>query len=300
MATATTQDQQAQGSGFSLPNIPTNIPNIPGMPKTRDALHKGEDYLKQLGKQMLKQAVQKIGAFLAANPEIVAILLAIAAVIIFFIIIFIAITGQGNSSTNGIGAQPGPPPTQGVSEVVYCQGREAWSSQVYNDGTIASAGCVPTSMAMVLSSYGGTTYNPGQIATMFHNNGWDYGPGSGQKGTNPWRITSAWLNSIGFQRAQADIVNSYKSPAYLSTKQLQLIKSYTDAGWLLLAAVDGYNLPTRVNGPHEVVIEDFDPQTNIITVRDPNSPNCRSGKPVSFNVSNIRWYLIIPVKVKST
>jgi len=98
MATAATQDQQSQGNGFSLPNIPTSMPNIPGMPKVGDLLHKGEDYLKQLGKQMLKQAVQKIGVFLAANPEIVAILLAIAAVIIFFIIIFIAITGQGNST----------------------------------------------------------------------------------------------------------------------------------------------------------------------------------------------------------
>jgi hypothetical protein len=243
------------------------------------------------------QKVQAVGTFIVATWEFWLIVLVIIVIVALFLVIITTIMGSSNGALPS--PQPGPPPAQTPSEVVYCQGREKWSSQAYNDGNIAKTGCVPTSMAMVLSSYGGTIYDPGQIATMFHNNGWDYGPGSGQKGTNPWRITSAWLNSMGFQRAQADVVNSSKSPVYLDTKQLQLIKNYTDAGWLLLAAVDGHNLPTHVNGPHEVVIEDFDPQTNIITVRDPNSPNCRSGKPVSFNVSNIRWYLIIPVKIKS-
>src|ERR1035437_4253635 len=52
-------------------------------------------------------------------------------------------------------AQPGPPPSQSPSEVAYCQGREAWSSQPYDSGNIGGTGCVPTSMAMILSSYGG-------------------------------------------------------------------------------------------------------------------------------------------------
>ena len=203
--------------------------------------------------------VQAAATFIAATWEAWLIGIVIAVIVILFLVIITTIMGSSNGITPPTPSPaPGPPPAQIPNEVVYCQGREKWSSQAYNDGNIAKTGCVPTSMAMVLSSYGGTTYDPGQIATMFHNNGWDYGPGSGQKGTNPWRITSAWLNSMGFQRAQADVVNSSKSPTYLNTKQLQLIKNYADAGWLLLAAVDGYNLPTRVNGPHEVVIEDFD------------------------------------------
>lgn len=195
-------------------------------------------------------------------------------------------------------ATAGPAPVQSPNEVVYCQGRESWSSQAYDDGNIGTTGCVPTSTAMVLSSYGGTTYTPGQIATMFHNNHWDYLAGSGQRGTNPWDISSTWLNSLGFKRAQADVANNYKTGVILNANQLQLIKNYTDAGWLLLAAVDGHNLPTRVNGLHEIVIEGINLQTDVVTVRDPNSPNCRVGKPVSFNALNIRWYLIMPVKIK--
>lgn len=195
-------------------------------------------------------------------------------------------------------AQPGPPPSQSPSEVVYCQGREAWSSQPYDSGNVGGTGCVPASMAMILSSYGGTIYNPGQVATMMHDNGWDYGPQSGLAGTNPWRITNAWLNSLGFQRAQTDIVNNWRSDVFLNTNQLQQIKNYTDSGWLMISAANGVNLPTRVNGGHEVVIESADPQANTITIRDPNSPNCRSGKTVTFSASNVGWWLITPVKIK--
>jgi hypothetical protein len=193
-----------------------------------------------------------------------------------------------------------PKPSQSPSQVVYCQARESWSSQVYDDGNIASTGCAPTSMSMILSSYGGTTYDPGQVATMFHNNGWDYLPGNKDswKGTNPWEISGTWLNTLGFKRAQADIVNNLKSDVFLDTNQLQQIKNYADSGWLMLSAANGVNLPTSVNGGHEVVIENADPQANTITIRDPNSPNCRSGKTVTFSASNVGWWLITPVKIK--
>jgi hypothetical protein len=242
------------------------------------------------------RTAQAVGAFIAATWEFWLIVLVIIIIVALFLVIITTILGQNNN--NGVGAQPGPPPVQAPNEVVYCQAREAWSNQPYNDGTIASTGCAPTSMAMILSSYGGTSYTPGQIATMFHDNGWDWRAGSGRRGTNPWRITSSWLDSMGFKRAQADIVNNLRHGVILNTKQLEQIENYTDAGWLLLAAVDGRNLPTRVNGGHEVVIENANLQANTITIRDPNDRNCRSGKTVTINASNVEWILITPIKVK--
>jgi len=251
----------------------------------------------------IQMAISAIST-LVSTAEIWIPALIIGIAILLFVIFIVVIIGQNNSPNQGgqqamPSAQPGPPPTQGPSEVVYCQGGESWSKQVFDNGTIAKTGCVPTSMAMILSSYGMTQYNPGQVATIFDNNGWTYGPGSGNFGTNPWKINGAWLNSVGFKRAQTDIVNNWRTATILSANQLQQIKNYTDSGWLLLSAVDGHNLPTRVNGGHEVVIENADPQANTITIRDPNDRNCRSGKTVTFNAANVGWFLITPVKINS-
>lgn len=195
--------------------------------------------------------------------------------------------GEGNSSPSAT-LSPGQKP----SEKFYCQWGQSWSNQSYDSGTVGGMGCAPTSMAMILSSFG-VNKNPGEVATMFHNNGWDWRPGSGLLGTNPWRVTGSWLNSLGLDRAQSDIVNNDQGTSSIN---LASIKNYTDAGWLLYAAIHGRNLPVPVNGGHQIVIENADPSSKTVTIRDPN--NCANGIS-TIPVSDIYlWYLVTPIRIK--
>lgn len=279
----------------------SNLPN-PINNKISQAKNQAENFIKNKAEMMAKQAAQKLLQKAAMTPQFwigVAIVVGIVILIALFLTIFTTILGGQQQKGVLASITLSPAPTQQrPSQVVYCQWDRRWSDQVYNDGTVGNTGCVPTSMAMILSSYGGTTYNPGQVATMFHALGWDYDPGSGYQGTNPWDITSTWLSTMGFKRAQSDIVNNWRMPVYLSNTQVQQIKNYTDAGWLLMAAVDGHNLPTPVDGGHEVVIQSADPIANTITIRDPNSPACRSGRTVTIDASSVPWYLITPIMIK--
>lgn len=54
----------------------------------------------------------------------------------------------------------------------YKQYEGSYSENHYWDGNIASDGCGPSSVAIVLSGYG-LDYNPGDVVDMFHNNGHD-------------------------------------------------------------------------------------------------------------------------------
>ena len=181
-----------------------------------------------------------------SNPAGWAILAIALIFVITFFVLFggapVAVGGNpSNSPTPSSSTLPGgsPRPTlipgQKPNEVFYCQWGQSWSGQAYDSGTIGGTGCAPTSMAMIFSSYG-VTKTPGDMATLFQQNGWDWSPGSGLLGTNPWAVTQAWLNSMGFERAQTDIVSSAGGTS-LSAQSLQLIKSYTDAGWLLYTAL---------------------------------------------------------------
>jgi hypothetical protein len=143
-------------------------------------------------------------------------------------------------------------------------------------------------MAMILSSYG-SIKTPGDISTIFHQNGWDWLPGSGHAGTNPWAtVNQTWLNSMGFQRAQTDIVNS---PGGTTSLNLQTVKNYTDAGWLLYTAVYW----PKIGGGHQIVIENANPSAGTITIRDPNS--CPDGIS-TIPASGYLWYLITPIRIK--
>ena len=105
----TTDDQQqSQGGGFSLPNIPTNIP---GMPKVGDVLQKGGKKVEQVIAQGAKKLLQKA----AFTPEFwigVGIAIVILIVIALFLIIITTIVGGSNGNPLP-SPEPGPPPTQG-------------------------------------------------------------------------------------------------------------------------------------------------------------------------------------------
>ncbi len=175
--------------------------------------------------------------------------------------------------------------TKTPSQVLYCQWQTGsnWRDKAYDSGTVASTGCSPTSMAMIFSSYG-VTKTPGEIADIFTQQGWAWQNGSGHKGTKAWLAAdTAWLSSMGFERAQSDI-------GYTSNLDLRIVKNYTDKGWLMFAAVEWPGI-----GGHQVVIQDANPATGQVTVRDPNS--CPNGI-VTRSSAGLTWYSVVPIRIK--
>jgi hypothetical protein len=68
----------------------------------------------------------------------------------------------------------------------------------------------------------------------------------------------------------------------------------------MLAAVDGKNLPTPVDGGHTIVIETADTTKGTVTIRDPYDSHCAltSGQDITINANSIGWWLITPIKIK--
>lgn len=240
-------------------------------------------------------AAEGAGALAGAGGPVT---VGIAAVLLVVVIILFsggapsAVVGGEPTDTASPSASFSPGPTlapgQKPNEVFYCQWQGAWRDQPYDTSTVAHTGCSPTSMAMIFSSYG-ITKTPGDIATIFHQKGWDWLPGSGHVGTNPWAtINRAWLNSMGLERAQTDIVNNSSGTTSLN---LQTVKNYTDAGWLLYTAVYW----PKISGGHQIVIESANPSTGTITIRDPN--DCPNGIR-TISASGYLWYLITPIRIK--
>lgn len=189
-------------------------------------------------------------------------------------------------------------PGEKPREVIYCQGKDApWANQKYSVSTMRQTGCSPTSMAMILSSYG-VTKTPGEIAIIFQQKGWDWPPGNlsceNSDGTarqcrgTRFSLTTdpSWLESMGFEKAQVDIARK------TSAINLATVKKITDAGWLLYAAV---NWPEIGGGGHQIVIQGADPASGKIFLRDPN--DCKRGI-ITRGVSDLYWHSVVPIRVK--
>jgi hypothetical protein len=137
MATDITQDQQSQGSGFSLPNIPTGMPNMPGMPKTRDLLRKGGQKMEQVASRAAEKLLQKA----ALTPQFwigVAIVLAILVVVALFLIIITTIVGGSNGGT------PTPAPTAAPGPAPVSNNILSWGQQISNSLQTYPTSCYGT------------------------------------------------------------------------------------------------------------------------------------------------------------
>ncbi len=121
---------------------------------------------------------------------------------------------------------------------------------------IVSNGCTPTSVAMVLASFGDTEWNPRNTALV---NG---GAGCLCGGSGFNRDFSSWVRTQGYTIGQTLVVQGMPFKAARA-------KSLIDAGYIIIAAADiRYNRSQNKHGAHAFVITDIDTSGNA-TVYDP-------------------------------
>ncbi len=196
--------------------------------------------------------------------------------------------GSGSSSTPpGSGCKASP------TNKFYCQWGQSYSSRRFDSGTIASTGCGPTSLAMIMSSYC-DTHGPAEIAADFDTNGWSNLPGSGRTGTSFWTFSTQkdnWFKSLGYEDPHVNLKSGSQSINYTQAK------SYLSNGYLLFAGA--YWPP--INGGHSFVVDDVRINSSggvDIHVRDPNGCTSLSNefKWYSAYLGGTGWYWLVPVR----
>ena len=225
---------------------------------------------------------------------------AIIGVVLLVVVIIVLFFGGGAPTANGGDlSSPTPSATSSgslagtPSGVYYCQWSGPWKNQSYDDGTVGTVGCTVTATAMILSSYG-ANHSPGEIATDFHNNNWDWLPGNqygyhGSKIPN-WPQFKTWVDSMGFTWPGVDVSGS-------QTINFDAAQKFINSGCLLLAA--SYWAP--IQGGHGYVVQDVNKAAGTMTVRDPNNgPFCRGQShdnviTVSTRVGGTGWYYLVPI-----
>lgn len=223
-----------------------------------NALSKG-----RLGKGALSaarsaaSAARGVGA-LAATSEIWGPI-AIALIIILVPTFLIVLGGQGAAS------ETTSPPFTNEGTIIstnfnsyFCQGASKWQSSSCN---LAAYGCSPTSMAMILNSFG-TVISPPEVSNRYFD-------GAGCRGATNVANYIYKLEGLGFTVAPGVVQNGV-----LNIGQAE---KFIKDGYLIIAASGPFRCYPANNctGPfiegHEFVIEGVNPSQNTIVIRDPNS-----------------------------
>ncbi len=132
--------------------------------------------------------------------------------------------------------------------VFYCQGDPQWGRIC----DLASAGCGPTTMAMVLSAYG-DTITPPDMDSIFRQRGWR------ACGDKPSYMQSAIQNLLPEM--------GYEYHALGAPLNLQRAQEFLNAGYLIIGSTNG----------HIFVIDGVDPAQNILRLRDPGRCENKDG-----------------------
>lgn len=221
--------------------------------------------------------------------------IALAIIIIAIPTFLIVLGGQGAASE--VPPAPSPsisPGTVSANVHFYCQYDSHWTSDSCN---ITSFGCDPTSLAMILSSFGRTDLNPSAVSAQNGNMGCD------RNGTNNPQIINSleWAKSLGF------IVENSVASVY--DFDVDRAKKFIDTGYLILgiANVKFKTNATPDNGGHSFVITDVDPKLKKLTVLDPTY--CSSDSSYEIKVMSVSdifcdrslggmcgWLYALPIK----
>lgn len=208
-------------------------------------------------------------------------------------------TATSNSVTTKVGNPSGGAPSS-YNFVFYCQGDPRWQSlPQYNLG---AGGCGPTSVAMVLNSFG-VNINPLEVDKEFQSNipplrGYGDGPSY-----LPNQVAfGAYLDKKGF--TLAPICNGRCTPKAV----LDGVADYTkpDNGYLIIGSSQTYNCPLNCSKPtpHIFVIDKADVAAKTLNIRDPI--DCTYGgdgselSPGGYkrSVDSIDWYYVYAIKKK--
>lgn len=180
----------------------------------------------------------------------------IVTILLSVIFIFLFTTTVYAQTSNEVIFQVGNPtdPKPGISciksgFVYYSQVDPQWDKGARN---MAVSGCGPTSLAMVLSTYGATcngqTCTPRVVDDIFEANKWRHNGGPSSMTT---ALVSDWLRNLGFETVE--LSNGYAN-LNLDTAQTYLSKDYLIIG-------STYS--------HIVVFDEVRPTQGEVHVRDP-------------------------------
>jgi len=245
-------------------------------------------------------AAEGVGFF--ANPA-GAIILGIGLVLLIVIVIlFGGVSGvkggdpgssPSPSPTESSTPGPTPAPGQSLAIVPYCQGSPAWQYGVC--GNLSGRGCSPTAMAMIASSFG-ISSTPKTVAQIFSNAGvgnYDISRNVNLHscssyngiGTNPYQsVKVAWV------RQNFDVGPDIGG----NTNFLTQAKKYIDQHYLLYTAI--WNWPGV--GGHQILIEDVNVSSGIITIRDPNCSRSSGPAASTINVGAYDFGPVFPIRRK--
>lgn len=177
--------------------------------------------------------------------------------------------------------------------VHYCQNNNPpWPTG--NGCTLGASGCGPTSLAMAMSTFNavcdGGTCNPAAVNKLME--------AAGQRQpacnsvVNGGAVASQWFKNAGMEIAP-------NIPAGGSSFNFEMAKQRINEGYLIIGSAS--NAPS-CNCNHIFIIQDVDPATRSIHVRD---PICRGANQEtdfddmynnSIRSGNLDWLYAIPVK----
>lgn len=181
----------------------------------------------------------------------------------------------------------------------YCQGNPIWS----NNCSLGDAGCGPTSLAMVMSTFG-IKMTPPEVDSVFQRNGWRDGCPNGSDIHSA--IHSQWFLQQGFTVPEVDLIDGNSKPL------LTQMKNYLDQGYLII--VNGHDYPCKgcidqfAPVGHYFVVDEVDIPGQRMHTRDPNNCSYATGvenqglawtdmkAPRSVGGGADSWYNVYPIK----
>lgn len=149
----------------------------------------------------------------------------------------------------------------------YCQYSSQWQSPSCD---IAGNGCGPTSMAMILSTFGDTKYTPTYTShNVMGNQGCGYPTKCSSGGT--YNLLNSCEDFVWTNLANLGYVKGYPVAKWNGQLDTKLAKDYIDKGYLLMSGADLYfaTWQSLHHGGHSFVIANVDPAAKTALAYDP-------------------------------
>lgn len=241
-----------------------SVDRVNGLIKKAKSVYKAGKRIKQ-GAQFLRAvstageaAEGVVGAegaagVAAATSEIWVPILLIFLIIILVVVIISVIISTSSTNAGTPTVTPTPPPTTSPNLVYYSQYDPKWEFQGCD---LVTYGCAPTSVAMVLSSYG-KIMTPIQVALQTN------AGCTSATSYNQWPSILTWIDGFGFTHSG----NLISGNTFLTN----IAEKYLNQGYIIVAGADLYFASScqPTEGGHEFVITSVNSNTNTATAYDP-------------------------------
>lgn len=215
-------------------------------------------------------------------------------------------TVTSNQTVTKVGNAPDDQRPGGrVGFVYYCQGNTQWRDSQVTPGclTYGKGGCGPTSLAMVMSSFGNVA-SPVDVGTQIAAHGlFVCGDGTAMEQLLSNSSAAGFRSQLRIEVGQNLITNGGRGHILdLALAQQQLGPPNNQ---LIIASSNEFPCancnPVGLRVDHIFVVDGVDPQAGTVSIRDPN--NCSYGdgndenpSKIIHNVNEFNWLYAYPVK----